>query len=609
MEENTRGWGTLKIRWLFHPSFPALVIDRSPLRVVKRNEGMRKRQKQRCLCASFTLLAYPSAGLFLSYSPPSSMANAGGTVPELVLDYAEQYSSKHGRKGINVPKYNNDSPFFWADQLGKNASKAILDRYQRTFSAVSISKGENPFSLLTWNVLSQKLYDISILNKCAANLQVYKFSWEERLGWILDTLSTADADVVCLQEVEDQSFHRDLLPAMQQLGYDGAVQGGENVKEVKRRKGKGSRAHVVATFWKTDRFETIDMSTFKKVESALMARGRTLTSLLQDKTCSAIVAVINCHLEGHPNQYSARIRQLQHAMDDIVVRCPGLPLNGLCIAGDLNCELQSSACSTYLRMGRVGRKGGLGGVHGTSAIAVPPILLESDEAAKCLDPILEWGRPIPNDELESVKPHPFRRNSLCSAYPPSLGQADPRQHFTYCANPNRPVAGLDQIWYSGLSLTRIALRKPLPNPNRRSHVLTTGLPAPGLPSDHLPIGTILGWNACGHQTVRELIISPKEAVPAPKPKSPIMAYAELDMLLVSCPFDTEKQRLELEAIVDEVPDLPAKNQKPSEEQLRKLSETRERKKVLLMGASESVRTCIQRIFKLKKEVLAYESEV
>jgi hypothetical protein len=104
-----------------------------------------------------------------------------------------------------------------------------------------------------------------------------------------------------------------------------------------------------------------------------------------------------------------------------------------------------------------------------------------------------------------------------------------------------------------------------------------------------------------------LIVTPKEALPVPKSKSPIMAYAELDMLLVTCPYDSEKQRLELEAIVEDAPDLPPDNQKPSPEQLRKLSETRERKKLLLMGASENVRTILQRILKLRKEVSVYEN--
>ena len=116
---------------------------------------------------------------------------------------------------------------------------------------------------------------------------------------------------------------------------------------------------------------------------------------------------------------------------------------------------------------------------------------------------------------------------------------------------------------------------------------------------------------CADAGVRQLIVT-NDHEPAPhtvKTKSPIMAYAELDMLLVTCPYDTETQRIEVEDIVDNKPDLPSQpNQKPSTEQLRKLSEMRERKKVLLMTASDPVRKVIQRILKLKKQVAAYEEE-
>jgi mRNA deadenylase 3'-5' endonuclease subunit Ccr4 len=588
---------------------------------------MHKREKdllKYCLIITALVLS-PSSAFYLA-SPPPSIADLGGTVPEKVIAYAEQ--DKPDDINAKPSRCSDSGPFFWTERLGQNASEAILNRYEDAFPDFQGTNTQNPFSLLSWNILSQNLYDISIVQKCAANLKVYKFSWEQRFNWILETLSKADADVVCLQEVELDLFQKDLLPAMRQRGYDGAVQGGENVKEIKRRKGKGQRAHVVATFWKTKRFIPVNMTLYQTDNnkndaegSALMARGRTLTTLLKEKKGSPILSIINCHLEGHPNQYAARIRQLQHAMDDLEVRCSGVPMNGLCIAGDFNCELQSSVCSTYLRLGRVGKKGGLGGVHGTSALAVPSFLLECDEAAECLGPILEWGRPIPNEEMEKVQPHPFRKNSLVSAYPQSLGQADPRQHFTYCANSDRPVAGLDQIWYSGYSLTRLGLKKPLPTPNQRANILATGLPAPLFPSDHLPIGSVLDWTTCDplecssdapekkctHAGIRELIITQKQAPPVAKPKSPIMAYAELDMLMVTCPFDTEHQQQELEAIVEDVPDLPPNNQKPSPDQLKKLKEIRERKKILLLGASENARKTMQRILKLKKEVASYES--
>lgn len=194
-------------------------------------------------------------------------------------------------------------------------------------------------------------------------------------------------------------------------------------------------------------------------------------------------------------------------------------MNALLLAGDFNCELQSSACSTYLRIGRLGRQAGLGGIHGEDSLAIPPSLLETSEACEILHPIMEWGRALPNDRVADVAPHPFRRNGMTSAYPVWLGKEDAREHFTFCGEKNkRPVPGLDQIWFSGVTLERMALRRMFVDDlgewkkddnnddgamdfierrrdEERKRVLKTGLPDPECkhPSDHLPIGCMFDW--------------------------------------------------------------------------------------------------------------------
>ena len=641
-------------------------------------------------------------------TPPPHSIIANVAVPEKVLDNVQK-TTDDDDDGLQKSR---DFNFYWVDKLDEKSSGLLLlaanhkkkqkqQRRRRHMTQKNKKQQRRPpFSLLSWNILSQELYEQSQSGTTTTttsssssslpknkNKQTYSYSWNQRLRWILETILEASADVVCLQEVQFHLFYQDLLPALQQHGYDGCVQGDPSVREISRRKGKGTRRHVVATFWKTKRFQPVmvtESSSHHQNKNdhppppeqfqyyAHMARGRTLTCVLQDQSLSLLssssdtedghdnddhhhhhhhhpsssspttttttLAIINCHLEGHPRQYAARIQQLQHAMEDLAKRrtCGPPTLNGLMIAGDFNCELQSSACTTYLKIGRVGRKGGLGGVHGTSALVLPPRLLESEEAAEMLHPIKEWGQDLPNGEMEHVPPHPFRRNSLVSAYPTQLGQSDPRNHFTYCANPScRPVAGLDQIWHSGYSLTRVALRKMLPNHQERTKILQQGLPLPRYPSDHLPIGAVLDWNTddpmeceviwnnnqnnhnnhnhnshnnlhCGVGGVRELFVTQDQPPPTPKPKSPIMAYAELDLLLCTCPFDSDTQRQTLEDIMDNVPDLPDNpKDKPSKEQLKKLRDSRERKKKLLMTASQPARQVLQRILKLKKEVAAY----
>lgn len=111
-------------------------------------------------------------------------------------------------------------------------------------------------------------------------------------------------------------------------------------------------------------------------------------------------------------------------------------------------------------MGRLGRQAGLGGIHGEDALVIPQSLLETNEAAEILHPIIEWGRALPEEKVGDIAPHPFRRNGMVSAYPPWLGKDDARQHFTYCGETNRrPVPGLDQIWYSSMTMERVGLKR------------------------------------------------------------------------------------------------------------------------------------------------------
>lgn len=615
----------------------ALIVDRS--RCHRPTMG---RKRRRCHISVMTALAFACSTPFSSAlyvgdqalaSPPAalhqqqpepassqpSIANVGGTIPERVVMKFESEQTDPMTGAQPSTRGQHDS-FYWLDRLDDKSNAMASEQWHgrpllEDRNAAGNRPNTRPFSILSWNILSQSLYKNAL------------YSWEVRFKRIIELITESSPTIVCLQEVESyESFRDDFLPAMQALGYDGTSQGHTDVREIKRRSGKLDRRHLTATFWKADHFRPVNVTDSSGMEYPHMARGRSLTCCLQDisnvsnssgASSGPRLSVINCHLEGHPRQYAARMTQLQHAMEDLSQRrTRGPDLNGLVIAGDFNCELQSSACSTYLRIGRVGRKGGLGGVHGTSALAVPASLLESEEAAEVLSPLLEWGQAIPNDDLEQVKPHPFRRNSMVSAYPLQLGQRDPRLHFTYCSNPDRPVAGLDQIWHSSFTLNRIGIRKMFPSQKIRKRILKTGLPTSRHPSDHLPIGAVFDWNgcdvdacmvdnksqACQEVGVKELSIVLDRPPPTPKPKSPMMAFAELDMLLSTCPYDTEEQREETAAIVEHVPDLPSDpKEKPSNEQLKKLAELRNRKKLLLQNASDDTRQTLQRILKLSKE--------
>lgn len=492
---------------------------------------------------------------------------------------------------------------------------------------------------------------------------------------------------------------------MSDLGYDGIAQEdtrtekpAASLKEASKH--RDPRNHIGATFWKRDKFELV-----RDVDVSV--RTRSLTTVLrlkegndydegssssrkkfigeknkrnngntEDNTMTTIptVAIINCHLEGHPKRFLERTLQLQHALSDLskmmVVQqkearkkkpldndgrsgSSKLLLNALILAGDFNCELQSSACSTYLRMGRLGRQAGLGGIHGEDALVIPQSLLETSEAAEILHPIIEWGRALPEEKVGDIAPHPFRRNGMMSAYPAWLGKDDARQHFTYCGETNkRPVPGLDQIWYSSMTIERVGLKRMFVDSGEwrcisdenvlsqlrdfeRRKVLATGLPSPDgkYPSDHLPIGAVFDWKVDDvdikensdekhgdgdiRQDVRKLQIvdeegnNVEEAIPQDEPTAFIEEHQsfstpndELTFLMKNCPFDTLEQRSDVEFLLEPINpplDLTTRTA-PTREQLAQLNAKREKKSELLKHSSLGVRPWLKRIWKAEKQV-------
>ena len=87
--------------------------------------------------------------------------------------------------------------------------------------------------------------------------------WPKLLKRIVEILSHANPDVICLQECELQSFKYDLAPALSKFGYDGISQEDDRPKEdmptsIKAEsKHRDARNPIVATFWKRDKFECI----------------------------------------------------------------------------------------------------------------------------------------------------------------------------------------------------------------------------------------------------------------------------------------------------------------------------------------------------------------
>lgn len=282
--------------------------------------------------------------------------------------------------------------------------------------------------VLSWNILAPCWVD----GLRYGHVHPDKLQWSARRLDVVAEISSTNADIVCLQEVEYALFEQDIFPTMVSLGYAGVIQ-----KDPKR-----SSDHPAgnATFWR-DGVLQLESET---------SRSRTLTTVLADKLGRRI-AVVNCHLEGDPRQSTTRVKQLQTALKQV----NGMQHHGMLVVGDFNCDLRSSASAAYLAFGSV------------------PVGVE------------EWGHEVPATAGQ-VPGHGYE---LSSAYgPASAGE------FTFTIR-GSSVWFLDHVWFTPRALELLATRSPLRGAEHRAAILSRGLPGPGDASDHLPVAAAFRWTA------------------------------------------------------------------------------------------------------------------
>ena len=665
----------------------------------------------------------PAVIMFYSSSTSSSNDNedrGGGTdnfsrYSKFLVKNSNGVDGMGGQRGDNESEQDYET-LLWLDSLGfdnncigetKNAAVESNTLHESSYATTTATIQQPPpsFSVLSWNILAQSLYESQYQRRRIQRLALvappststtspqasfqsllssspHPHPWPKRLRRIIEILSHSKSDIICLQECEIQSFKDDIAPAMSTLGYDGVAQEDDRpnipttIKEATKHH-RNPRNHIVATFWKRDKLEPAVMEAGGGGGdgAAAIVRTRSLTTVLRFRgdvitegdrardatnTCPTI-AIINVHLEGNPRRFSERTRQLQHALHDLATRMEQPQkhnnnmqldtLNALIIAGDFNCELQSSACSTYLRMGRLGRHAGLGGIHGEDAIILPPSFLESNEATEVIHPIMEWGRALPEEAMADIRPHPFRRNGMTSAYPKWLGKDNARSHFTFCSELTKhPVPGLDQIWFSSMTLKRTGLKRMFVNDTEvwerylydesemekwreeeRRKVLASGLPSLDCkyPSDHLPIGATFDWkqeqdasdssrsDERGGGEVRRLTIVDSEGNNLQqgkllhyKQRVPQLEFEkpedELNYLLEHCPYDSDEQASAVKFILSPItPPLSlsiTSNETPTTDQMEQIDARHATKVELLSGASLVVRPWLKKIWKANKQV-------
>ncbi|XP_037100873.1 protein angel homolog 2 isoform X2 [Syngnathus acus] len=165
------------------------------------------------------------------------------------------------------------------------------------------------FSVMSYNILSQELL--------RANGHLYSgcppaaLSWRHRLHNLLAELHHYDADVLCLQEVQEDHFENQIRPALHAQGYECVY---------KKRTGKNPDGCTVA--FKTSRFSLLSSNPVEyfRPGDALLDRDNVgLVLLLRPSGAAAddFVCVANTHLLYNPRRGDVKLAQLAILLAEI----------------------------------------------------------------------------------------------------------------------------------------------------------------------------------------------------------------------------------------------------------------------------------------------------
>jgi len=122
------------------------------------------------------------------------------------------------------------------------------------------------FRVVTYNILA----DIYATQQVFPYCPKWALSWRYRRVQLLRELEVYDADIICLQEVQQDHFQQFLLPALSRQGYDG-------VYKAKTREAMGTQGKIdgCATLFRRNKFTLIDTHDieFNKAAYQMAAQG------------------------------------------------------------------------------------------------------------------------------------------------------------------------------------------------------------------------------------------------------------------------------------------------------------------------------------------------
>ncbi|XP_040267182.1 protein angel homolog 1 isoform X2 [Bufo bufo] len=193
------------------------------------------------------------------------------------------------------------------------------------------------FAVLSYNILSQDLVDQNpqLYQHCAPQI----LDWDYRWPSILQELQHWEADILCLQEVQDDHYRERVEPSLRALGYS---------CHYKRRTGR--KTDGCCTCFKAQRFTLLaerHVEFFRPAINVLNRDNVALVLLLQPqlpegapdgRATAPRLCVANTHLLYNPQRGDIKLAQLALLLAEVetLSRNPGGSRCPIILCGDLN---------------------------------------------------------------------------------------------------------------------------------------------------------------------------------------------------------------------------------------------------------------------------------
>ncbi|XP_038582456.1 protein angel homolog 2 isoform X2 [Micropterus salmoides] len=210
------------------------------------------------------------------------------------------------------------------------------------------------FSVMSYNILSQELLQDNayLYRHCNPGI----LPWNHRLPNLLAEIQHHSADILCLQEVQEDHYENQIKPALQALGY-----------QCEYKKRTGSKPDGCAVIFKTSRLSLLSFNPveFFRPGDALLDRDNVgLVVLLQPNDTvgqsdpSTFICVANTHLLYNPRRGDIKLAQLAILLAEIrKLSClPDGSTNPVVLCGDFNSTPWSPLYS-FLTTGRLEYRG------------------------------------------------------------------------------------------------------------------------------------------------------------------------------------------------------------------------------------------------------------